>query len=74
MCLCVFKITFSSQRLLDDYYCICTQGTEFSPHQVIHGLQRRVEEQEEEIMQLRRQISRLQSSQATVHVSELDKT
>ncbi|XP_034716557.1 eukaryotic translation initiation factor 2-alpha kinase 1 isoform X2 [Etheostoma cragini] len=33
---------------------------------VIHGLQRRVEEQEEEIMQLRRQISRLQSSEVTV--------
>lgn len=62
---------------LEDY-CTCiftfTEGTEFFPHQVIHGLQRRVEEQEEEIMQLRRQISRLQSSQATVHVSELDKT
>ncbi|XP_032358937.1 eukaryotic translation initiation factor 2-alpha kinase 1 isoform X2 [Etheostoma spectabile] len=41
---------------------------------VIHGLQRRVEEQEEEIMQLRRQISRLQSSEVTVHISESDKT
>ncbi|XP_033975109.1 eukaryotic translation initiation factor 2-alpha kinase 1 isoform X2 [Trematomus bernacchii] len=37
---------------------------------VIHGLQRRVEEQEEEIMQLRRQISRLQSSDS----SESDKS
>ncbi|XP_026171196.1 eukaryotic translation initiation factor 2-alpha kinase 1 isoform X3 [Mastacembelus armatus] len=34
----------------------------FNKDMVIHGLQRRVEEQEEEIMQLRRQISRLQSS------------
>ncbi|XP_039643227.1 eukaryotic translation initiation factor 2-alpha kinase 1 isoform X1 [Perca fluviatilis] len=41
---------------------------------VIHGLQRRVEEQEEEIMQLRRQISRLQSSEVPVHFSESDKT
>ncbi|XP_029311679.1 eukaryotic translation initiation factor 2-alpha kinase 1 isoform X2 [Cottoperca gobio] len=39
---------------------------------VIHGLQRRVEEQEEEIMQLRRQISRLQSSEEDF--SESDKT
>ncbi|XP_033962566.1 eukaryotic translation initiation factor 2-alpha kinase 1 isoform X1 [Pseudochaenichthys georgianus] len=35
---------------------------------VIHGLQRRVEEQEEEIMQLRRQISRLQSSDSSESV------
>uniref|UniRef100_A0A665WKH9 Eukaryotic translation initiation factor 2-alpha kinase 1 n=1 Tax=Echeneis naucrates TaxID=173247 RepID=A0A665WKH9_ECHNA len=41
---------------------------------VIHGLQRRVEEQEEEIMQLRRQISQLQSSRATVNFSESNKT
>ncbi|XP_028423925.1 eukaryotic translation initiation factor 2-alpha kinase 1 isoform X2 [Perca flavescens] len=41
---------------------------------VIHGLQRRVEEQEEEIMQLRRQISRLQSSEVPVNFSESDKT
>ncbi|XP_076007983.1 eukaryotic translation initiation factor 2-alpha kinase 1 isoform X2 [Genypterus blacodes] len=33
---------------------------------VIHGLQIRVEEQEEEIMQLRRQISQLQSSQTSL--------
>ncbi|XP_037611501.1 eukaryotic translation initiation factor 2-alpha kinase 1 isoform X1 [Sebastes umbrosus] len=41
---------------------------------VIHGLQRKVDEQEEEIMQLRRQISRLQSSEVTVPSSESDKT
>ncbi|XP_058476761.1 eukaryotic translation initiation factor 2-alpha kinase 1 [Solea solea] len=41
---------------------------------VIHGLQRKVEEQEEEIMQLRRQISQLQTSQVTVHFSDSDKT
>ncbi|KAM8837826.1 eukaryotic translation initiation factor 2-alpha kinase 1 isoform 2-T2 [Spinachia spinachia] len=41
---------------------------------VIHSLQRRVEEQEGEIMQLRRQISRLQSSEVTVSVSESDET
>lgn len=46
----------------------------FFPLQVIHGLQRRVEEQEEEIMQLRRQISQLQSSQVTVPFSESEKT
>lgn len=34
---------------------------------VIHGLQKRVEEQEEEIIQLRRQISRLQSTQNSSH-------
>ncbi|KAM9336505.1 eukaryotic translation initiation factor 2-alpha kinase 1 isoform 2-T2 [Symphorus nematophorus] len=41
---------------------------------VIHGLQKKVEEQEEEIMELRRQISQLQSCQVTVHFSESDKT
>ncbi|XP_034564356.1 eukaryotic translation initiation factor 2-alpha kinase 1 isoform X2 [Notolabrus celidotus] len=41
---------------------------------VIHGLQKRVEEQEEEIMQLRRQISQLQISQVTVNLSQPDKT
>ncbi|XP_074518978.1 eukaryotic translation initiation factor 2-alpha kinase 1 isoform X2 [Halichoeres trimaculatus] len=41
---------------------------------VIHGLQKRVEEQEEEIMQLKRQISQLQSSRVTVCFSESDKT
>lgn len=41
---------------------------------VIYGLQRRVEEQEEEIVQLRRRISQLQSTQVTVNCSELDKT
>ncbi|XP_017273913.1 eukaryotic translation initiation factor 2-alpha kinase 1 isoform X2 [Kryptolebias marmoratus] len=39
---------------------------------VIHSLQRRVEEQEEEIMQLRMQISQLQSSEVTVTFSDLD--
>ncbi|KAK9530617.1 hypothetical protein VZT92_012107 [Zoarces viviparus] len=39
---------------------------------VIHSLQRRVEEQEGEIMQLRRQISRLQSSEVVVNLSESD--
>lgn len=42
--------------------------------QVIHGLQRRIEEQEEEIVQLRRRISQLQSTQVTVNCSELDNT
>lgn len=42
--------------------------------QVIHGLQRRIEEQEEEIVQLRRRISQLQSTQVTVNCAELDKT
>lgn len=42
--------------------------------QVIHGLQRRIEEQEEEITQLRRRISQLQSTQVAVNRSELDKT
>lgn len=44
----------------------------FLSPQVIHGLQRRVEEQEEEIMQLRMQISQLQSSKVTVTFSDLD--
>uniref|UniRef100_A0A3P8RKT2 Eukaryotic translation initiation factor 2-alpha kinase 1 n=1 Tax=Amphiprion percula TaxID=161767 RepID=A0A3P8RKT2_AMPPE len=56
----------ASQLLQSELFC--------SKDTVIHGLQRRVEEQEEEIMQLRRQISQLQSSQITVHFSELDKT
>ncbi|KAM4524024.1 eukaryotic translation initiation factor 2-alpha kinase 1 isoform 2-T2 [Odontesthes bonariensis] len=46
----------------------------FNKDMVIHGLQRRVEEQEEEIMQLRMQISQLRNSQVTVSFSELDKT
>ncbi|XP_054454766.1 eukaryotic translation initiation factor 2-alpha kinase 1 isoform X2 [Anoplopoma fimbria] len=41
---------------------------------VIHSLQRRVEEQEEELIQLRRQISRLQSSEDTLNFSESDRT
>lgn len=41
---------------------------------VIHGLQKQVEEQEKEIMQLRRQISELQSSKVTVHFSESQET
>nr|BAM36387.1 heme-regulated initiation factor 2 alpha kinase [Oplegnathus fasciatus] len=56
----------ASQLLQSELFC--------SKDIVIHGLQRRVEEQEEEITQLRRQISRLQSSQVTVHFSEPDKT
>ncbi|XP_070782847.1 eukaryotic translation initiation factor 2-alpha kinase 1 isoform X2 [Enoplosus armatus] len=56
----------SSQLLQSELFC--------NKDIVIHGLQRRVEEQEEEIMQLRRQITRLQSSQVTVHFSESDKT
>uniref|UniRef100_A0A3B5ANJ7 Eukaryotic translation initiation factor 2-alpha kinase 1 n=1 Tax=Stegastes partitus TaxID=144197 RepID=A0A3B5ANJ7_9TELE len=56
----------ASELLQSELFC--------SKDTVIHGLQRRVEEQEEEIMQLRRQISQLQSSQITVHFSELDKT
>nr|XP_020471527.1 eukaryotic translation initiation factor 2-alpha kinase 1 isoform X1 [Monopterus albus] len=56
----------ASQLLLSELFC--------NKDMVIHGLQRKVEEQEEEIMQLRGQISRLQSSQVTVHFSELDKT
>lgn len=38
--------------------------------QVIHGLQKRIEEQEEEIVQLKRQISQLQSSQVKDNFSE----
>ncbi|XP_044034897.1 eukaryotic translation initiation factor 2-alpha kinase 1 isoform X2 [Siniperca chuatsi] len=56
----------ASQLLQSELFC--------SKDIVIHGLQRRVEEQEEEIMQLRRQISQLQSSQVTVHFSESDET
>ncbi|XP_070847574.1 eukaryotic translation initiation factor 2-alpha kinase 1 isoform X2 [Chaetodon trifascialis] len=56
----------ASQLLQSELFC--------SKDIVIHGLQRRVEEQEEEIMQLRRQISQLQSSQVTVHFSESEKT
>lgn len=44
------------------------------PTQVIHGLQRKVEEQEEEIIQLRRRISQLQSLQVRDTSSESDKT
>lgn len=56
----------ASQLLQSELFC--------SKDTVIHGLQRRVEEQEEEIMQLRRQISQLQGSKITVQFSELDKT
>ncbi|XP_047465114.1 eukaryotic translation initiation factor 2-alpha kinase 1 isoform X2 [Mugil cephalus] len=56
----------ASQFLQSELFC--------SKDKVIHGLQTRVQAQEEEIMQLRRQISRLQSSQVTVHFSELDDT
>ncbi|CAJ1080728.1 eukaryotic translation initiation factor 2-alpha kinase 1 isoform X2 [Xyrichtys novacula] len=55
----------ASQLLQSELFC--------SKDIVIHGLQRRVEEQEEEIMQLRRQISQLQSSQVPVHISQADK-
>ncbi|XP_073345394.1 eukaryotic translation initiation factor 2-alpha kinase 1 isoform X2 [Pagrus major] len=55
----------ASQLLQSDLFC--------SKDIVIHGLQKRVEQQEEEIMQLKRQISQLQSSQVTVHISEPDK-
>ncbi|KAM9837375.1 eukaryotic translation initiation factor 2-alpha kinase 1 isoform 2-T2 [Aulostomus maculatus] len=44
-----------------------------SKDMVIHGLQRRIEEQQEEIIQLRKQISCLQSSQGTTQVSESEK-
>ncbi|XP_040031742.2 eukaryotic translation initiation factor 2-alpha kinase 1 isoform X3 [Gasterosteus aculeatus] len=54
----------ASQLLQSELFC--------SKDIVIHSLQRRVEEQEGEIMQLRRQISRLQSSEVTVSVSESD--
>ncbi|XP_069547460.1 eukaryotic translation initiation factor 2-alpha kinase 1 isoform X1 [Brachyistius frenatus] len=56
----------ASQLLQSELFC--------STDKVIHGLQKKVEEQEEEIMQLRRQISRLQSSQDTINLSELDET
>lgn len=56
----------ASQLLQSELFC--------SKDMVIHGLQKRVEEQEEEIMELRRQISQLQSSQVTVHFSESDDT
>ncbi|RVE59399.1 hypothetical protein OJAV_G00188170 [Oryzias javanicus] len=56
----------ASQLLQSELFC--------SKDTVINGLQRRVEEQEEEIMQLRLQISRLQSSRVTVTFSELDET
>ncbi|CAK6978751.1 eukaryotic translation initiation factor 2-alpha kinase 1 isoform X1 [Scomber scombrus] len=56
----------ASQLLESELFC--------SKDMVIHGLQRRVEEQEEELIQLRRQISQLQSSQVTVPSSESDKT
>ncbi|XP_041829567.1 eukaryotic translation initiation factor 2-alpha kinase 1 isoform X2 [Melanotaenia boesemani] len=46
----------------------------FNKDTVIHGLQRKVEEQEEEIMQLKMQITQLQSSQVTVTFSEFEKT
>uniref|UniRef100_A0A1A7WL34 Eukaryotic translation initiation factor 2-alpha kinase 1 n=1 Tax=Iconisemion striatum TaxID=60296 RepID=A0A1A7WL34_9TELE len=46
----------------------------FCNKEKVHGLQKRVEEQEEEIMQLRMQISRLQTSKVTVSFSDLDKT
>uniref|UniRef100_A0A3Q3VWZ2 non-specific serine/threonine protein kinase n=1 Tax=Mola mola TaxID=94237 RepID=A0A3Q3VWZ2_MOLML len=50
----------ASQLLQSELFC--------SKDIVIHGLQRRVEEQEEEIMQLRRQISQLQSSHVTTFI------
>lgn len=56
----------ASQLLQSELFCSKTM--------VIHGLQRRVEEQEEEIMQLRRQITQLQTPQVTVHFSGLEKT
>ncbi|XP_037320438.2 eukaryotic translation initiation factor 2-alpha kinase 1 isoform X2 [Pungitius pungitius] len=56
----------ASQLLQSELFC--------SKDIVIHSLQRRVEEQEGEIMQLRRQISRLQSSEVAVSVSESDET
>ncbi|MEQ2250776.1 hypothetical protein ILYODFUR_004304 [Ilyodon furcidens] len=46
----------------------------YNKDMLIDGLQKRVEEQEEEIMQLRMQISRLQNSKVTVSFTELDKT
>ncbi|XP_051273712.1 eukaryotic translation initiation factor 2-alpha kinase 1 isoform X1 [Dicentrarchus labrax] len=56
----------ASQLLQSELFC--------SKDIVIHSLQRRVEEQEEELIQLRRQISLLQSSQVTVHFPESDET
>ncbi|XP_026034731.1 eukaryotic translation initiation factor 2-alpha kinase 1 isoform X3 [Astatotilapia calliptera] len=56
----------ASQLLQSELFC--------SKDKVIHGLQRRVEEQEEEIMQLRRRITQLQTSQLTVNFSELENT
>ncbi|XP_078146756.1 eukaryotic translation initiation factor 2-alpha kinase 1 isoform X2 [Centroberyx gerrardi] len=45
-----------------------------SKDMVIHGLQRKVEEQAEEIVQLRRRLSQFQSSHNSTHFSESDKT
>ncbi|XP_062234749.1 eukaryotic translation initiation factor 2-alpha kinase 1 isoform X2 [Platichthys flesus] len=56
----------ASQLLQSELFC--TKDT------VIHGLQRRVEEQEEVILKLRRQISELQISQVTSSRSESDNT
>ncbi|XP_029953217.1 eukaryotic translation initiation factor 2-alpha kinase 1 isoform X2 [Salarias fasciatus] len=56
----------AGQLLQSELFC--------SKDRVIHGLQKRVEEQEEEIMQLRQRISQLQSSQFTVSFPELDDT
>ncbi|XP_053270219.1 eukaryotic translation initiation factor 2-alpha kinase 1 isoform X1 [Pleuronectes platessa] len=56
----------ASQLLQSELFC--TKDT------VIHGLQRRVEEQEEVILKLRRQISELQISQVTASQSETDNT
>ncbi|KAK2820797.1 hypothetical protein Q5P01_023756 [Channa striata] len=56
----------ASQLLQSELFC--------SKDVMIHGLQKKVEEQEEEIMQLRRQIIQLQTSQVTVHFSGSDKT
>lgn len=56
----------ASQLLQSELFC--------SKDKVIHGLQRKVEEQEEEIMQLRRRITQLQTSQLTVNFSELENT
>ncbi|KAM9425497.1 eukaryotic translation initiation factor 2-alpha kinase 1 isoform 2-T2 [Pholidichthys leucotaenia] len=55
----------ASQLLQSELFCI--------KDMVIHDLQKKVEEQEEEIMELRRQISLLQTgSQVTFHISKLD--
>ncbi|XP_035002663.2 eukaryotic translation initiation factor 2-alpha kinase 1 isoform X1 [Hippoglossus stenolepis] len=56
----------ASQLLQSQLFC--------TKDMVIHGLQRRVEEQDEEIMKLRRQISELQISQVTASLSESDNT